>query len=361
MSLRRLKSTWEELGRVDPLWAVLVRPERRRGGWTLDEFLTTAVEHVDRVLELLSTRDLSLGDRVLDFGCGVGRLSNTLAEHATEVVGIDIAQSMIDEANRINRHHERLVFVHYDGTKLPFADGYFDSVVSLISIQHSPPSIQLACLVELRRVVRPGGVLVLQIPTHQHRPVPLGAEAMRARIEPLSVPSVIGSGRRATVLAKITNMSGHTWPVESRVRLGNHWYRDGQAVTWDDGRSELRREVAPGDAVEVSLSVTAPESTGEVELELDLLQESVVWWTDVGSETTRCHIAVIDATNEQIAANPAAQVGNVAEMEMYGMDENLVRMLFVHTGCTVIDSVADTLAGDDWQSRTYVIRAGWAR
>ncbi len=369
MALDRLKSTWEDLGRVDPLWAVLTDPDRRHGGWAVDEFLATGAEPVDEVLRLLDEEGLSLGERVLDFGCGAGRLSNALAAHAKDVVGIDIAQSMIDKANAINQHPDRVSFVAYDGHRMPFDDESFDGVVSLISIQHSPPVVQLACLVELQRVVRPGGVLVFQIPTRPGKPPELPTEAMRARIELVTVPNPVGVGQPAPVRALVTNVSDHVWPAGRLIRLGNHWYADGMPARWNDGRTDLTHDLAPGASVELELPVVAPDEPGEYELELDVVQEAVTWWAEVGSEPVRTRVTVrrdavadipVPAAPKEIEINPqpAARGRDDGGMEMFGMDVNLVRLLFTHCGSEIVNIVPDSVAGSEWESFTYVIRRG---
>jgi SAM-dependent methyltransferase len=369
MAVDRLKSTWESLGKADPLWAVLTDPERRNGGWDVEEFLATAVEPVARVRAMLDEAGLSLGDRALDFGCGAGRLTNALAAHVKEVVGVDIAQSMIDEANRINQFPDRVGFVAYDGHRLPFADESFDSVVSLISIQHSPPAVQLACLVELQRVVRPGGVLVFQIPYRPSRPDQLPTDAMRARIELLDVPTPVGVGQTAPVRARVTNVANQTWPAGRLIRLGNHWHSGGGAVRWNDGRTDLPHDLAPGASVEMELPVVAPDAPGTYDLELDVVQEAVTWWAEVGSEPVRTPVVVVpDAVAEVPAPSPQQEVTieprpaprgrDDGGMEMFGMDTNLVRLLFTHCGSAIINIVPDDMAGTEWESFTYVVQRG---
>jgi SAM-dependent methyltransferase len=369
MAVERLKSTWESLGKSDPLWAVLTDPERRNGGWQVDEFLATAAVPIGKVRALLDEAGLSLGDRTLDFGCGAGRLTNALAAHVKEVVGVDIAQSMIDEANKINQFPDRVAFVAYDGHRLPFDDESFDSVVSLISIQHSPPAVQLACLVELQRVVRPGGVLVFQIPYRPSRPDKLPAEAMRARIEPLDVPSPVGAGQLAPVRARITNVADRTWPAGQLIRLGNHWLRDGEPLRWNDGRTDLPHDLAPGASVELELPVVAPDEPGTYTLELDVVQEAVTWWAEVGSEPVRTAVTVLAETVADvpevsapaeivIEPKPAPRGRDDGGMEMFGMDTNLVRLMFTHCGSAIINIVPDDMAGAEWESFTYVVRRG---
>jgi SAM-dependent methyltransferase len=367
MAVDRLKSTWEDLGRTDPLWAVLTDPGRRHGGWQVDEFLATGAAPVAQVRARVDEAGLSLGDRVLDFGCGAGRLSNALATHAKEVVGVDIAQSMIDEANRINQFPDRVSYVAYDGHRLPFDDESFDAAVSLISIQHSPPAVQLACLVELQRVVRPGGVLVLQIPSRPSRPAELPAEAMRAGIELLSVPTPVGAGQTAPVRARVTNVSDRTWPAGQLIRLGNHWHRDGETARWNDGRADLPHELAPGSSVELELPVVAPDVPGTHELELDVVQEAVTWWAAAGSTPVRTPVEVVAdevadmpslAPAQEVAPQAAPRGRNDGGMEMFGMDPRLVRLAFAHCGSDLVHTVADGMAGAEWESFTYVVRRG---
>ncbi|MDX3663972.1 class I SAM-dependent methyltransferase [Streptomyces sp. ID05-26A] len=367
MPVDRFKSTWEDLGREDPLWAVLTDPDRRHGGWELEEFLATGIKPIAGVRELVDRNGLSFGERVIDLGCGAGRLSNALAAHAHEVVGVDVAQSMVDEANRINRFPDRVSFVAYDGYRLPFADESFDSALSLISLQHSPPALQLAALVELQRVVRPGGVLVFQLPCRPTRREVLTEEGMRAGIELIDVPTPVGAGQAVTVRVRLTNLSAHTWSSGQLIRLGNHWLRGDEAVTWDDGRTDLPHDLAPGAAVELELDVVAPQETGEYDLELDVVQEGVTWWAAVGSTPVRTGVVVepeavaLPSAPEReivIEARQAPHERKDGGIEMFGVDSNLVRLLFTHCGSQVVDIVPDDMAGEDWESFTYVIRRG---
>jgi SAM-dependent methyltransferase len=365
MTLDELRSTWEELGRTDPLWAVLTDPERRGGGWDVDEFLATGDAVIRTVLRQVTDAGLTLGEQVLDFGCGAGRLSNALAAHAKEVTGVDIAQSMIDEANRINRHPDRVRFHHFDGHRLPFDDAGFDGVVSLISLQHAHPAVQVVCLMELARVVRPGGTLVLQLPSHPTTPDVLEPAAMRARIDLLDPPARLGAGQFASVRARVTNTGGTRWGAGKLIRLGNHWHTAGEVARWNDGRADLPYDLPPGESVVLDLPVTAPDAEGEHVLELDLVQEAVSWFADAGSDTTRITVTVgaepVDLPepgDQEIQPKPAARGRADGGMEMYGMDGYLVRQLLSHVGCQVVAAVPDEMSGPEWVSFTYLIRRG---
>ncbi|HEV8555699.1 MAG TPA: methyltransferase domain-containing protein [Actinophytocola sp.] len=359
MNVRHLRSTWESLGEDDPLWAVLMYPERRGGRWETGEFLATGEVWVVELLDMLSESSLRLGNHVLDFGCGVGRLSFALADHVDRVTGVDIAASMVERAQALNQHPDRIRFMHYDGRLLPFEDGTFDSVISMIVLQHAPPAVQLANLLELQRVVRPGGMLALQIPAQPTRPVPLEPGVMRADLVVTQAPRELVAGQVQHVPLRITNTGSGPWPVDRCIRVGNHWLAGGAVAVMDDARVDLPHEIGPGESVELSVPVTAPIKAGAFELEIDLVQEEVTWWGEVGSSTVRLPVEVVGPSEVPPPA-PDAEPAETGEyqvaMTMTGIPTRLVRDLLAHCGCTVVRAVPDKLAGNEWESYTYLIR-----
>ena len=356
MNVEDLKSTWEQLGADDPLWAVLTDPTRKGNRWAVDEFMATGRQWIDRISAQLDSLGLRLGTHVLDFGCGVGRLSLALAERVDRVTGIDIAESMVERAREVNRYPDRVDFHHYDGRLLPFDDASFDSVVSIIVIQHAPPPVQIAALVELQRVLRPGGVMVVQIPAGPVLPDPLPDDAMRAEIAAVDVPAAVTAGARVPVRVRLTNRGTLTWPLNRGIRLGNHWVSD-RAESTDDGRQELPGPVPPGGSTVVDLMVTAPAEAGEYTLEIDLVQEGVTWWEQAGSEVLRAPVTVRPAAPAPLSAAEEESAAP-ARMSMFGMPVELVRGVLEHCGCELVAALPDDLAGDEWRSYTYVVRKG---
>lgn len=165
--LDRLRLDWTRLGAEDPLWAVLIRPGTRHGGWDPDEFLATGRDEVGTAVDHLRRLDaLPKLNRALDFGCGAGRASQALAEHAAEVVGVDVSEPMLETARGLDRSGGRCTFVLNERPDLSaFADGSFDLVYSSLVLQHLPPPLARSYLAELTRVLRPGGVMAVQVAT----------------------------------------------------------------------------------------------------------------------------------------------------------------------------------------------------
>jgi SAM-dependent methyltransferase len=165
--IEEARRDWTVLGRTDPLWAVLVHPGTKDGGWALDEFLATGRADVAASREWLAELGLpTTWDRALDFGCGVGRLSQALAGHAREVVGVDISAPMLDVARRIDQTDGAATFVHNDANDLAvFPDGHFDLIYCVLVLQHLPRKAIDGYLSEFLRVLRPGGTVVVQLPT----------------------------------------------------------------------------------------------------------------------------------------------------------------------------------------------------
>ena len=78
--------------------------------------------------------------RALDFGCGVGRLTQALATYFDEAVGVDIAPSMVKLAKRYNRFKARCVYyVNREADLRLFPDQQFDFIYTNIVLQHMKP------------------------------------------------------------------------------------------------------------------------------------------------------------------------------------------------------------------------------
>ena len=171
MSLDQLQDDWTRLGKEDPLWAVYVAPGTRGGKWDVEAFFDLGRREVDGALAALPGLGLAPGRlRALDFGCGVGRLSQALAAHVDEVTGLDIAPSMLDKARELDRSGGRVRFVLNQEPNLAvITTASVDIVYSSLVLQHMPPELARGYLAEFVRVLAPGGVAIFQVASRPTR------------------------------------------------------------------------------------------------------------------------------------------------------------------------------------------------
>lgn len=104
------------------------------------------------------------GWTVLEVGCGVGRLLRSAASHFNSVIGVDVSKDAIDRAAQLLDDLPNVRLHLTDGLALaPVPDRSIDLAYSFAAISHMPAPVFAQNLAELARVVKPGGVLRLQV------------------------------------------------------------------------------------------------------------------------------------------------------------------------------------------------------
>jgi ubiquinone/menaquinone biosynthesis C-methylase UbiE len=105
------------------------------------------------------------GEKVLDAGSGTGELAVAAAKRVGRsgaVHGVDASPEMIEVARRNARHSNRDVQFHLEPIEaMSFPDGTFDVAVSSFVMHHLPGDLKRRALVEIRRVLRPGGRIAI--------------------------------------------------------------------------------------------------------------------------------------------------------------------------------------------------------
>lgn len=115
------------------------------------------------VVELLQPKR---GERILDVGCGNGRDLIALAAIGCNCVAIDYSEVMVAEARHVLATATSAVYLNVgDATQLGFKDGQFDKVFASEVIEHIPDWRRAVS--EMRRVLKPGGILVITTPNRR--------------------------------------------------------------------------------------------------------------------------------------------------------------------------------------------------
>lgn len=165
-ALRRVSKQWTILSKKDPFWAILACPEKRGGGWDQASFFETGVAEIAEVIQTAERFSPICFQNAVDFGCGVGRLSQALACRFERVTGIDIAEPMLQMAVRLNRFPVRCEYVLNVVPDLSaFDDDSVDFVYSNITLQHMVPSLARLYIREFFRIARPNAHVIFQLPS----------------------------------------------------------------------------------------------------------------------------------------------------------------------------------------------------
>lgn len=190
---------WQQWGEQDPYYGVLTADRFRARNLTdatKAEFFESGRQHVDHVLAMLRNHfDAGFTPRrVLDFGCGVGRLVVPFARIAEQVVGVDVSQAMLAEARRnceaAGLRNATLV-PSDDG--LSAVQGQFDLVHSVIVFQHIDSKRGREIFRRMLQHLAPGGAGAVQF---------IYAKAAYAERDGQPPPAVAGAIRTLKSLAR---------------------------------------------------------------------------------------------------------------------------------------------------------------
>ncbi len=136
-------------------------------------FLSKHIDFIENVIflgrldsfwqKLVKAAAIQPADKVVDIGCGSGKLTSMLArqlENEGEIVGLDASERMIRICQKNNRNN-RLKFMVGVMENLPFQANTFDKVISSLAIHHVPKEAKQKAFSEFKRVLKKGGQLFI--------------------------------------------------------------------------------------------------------------------------------------------------------------------------------------------------------
>lgn len=155
-----MKNEWEVRAQSDFIHAVT-------GNVHKHDFWESGQQIVNEMVEpYLSRLDINASDsRILEIGCGTGRVALPLSKIFRSVVAVDVSRTMLVLAQESATDSENISFIETDGMRLSGIDDNSIDLASSFFVFHHMPSITAikANLSEIHRVVRPGGGFIIDI------------------------------------------------------------------------------------------------------------------------------------------------------------------------------------------------------
>jgi SAM-dependent methyltransferase len=178
MSTRNLRSqaavdsaAWNVFARHRPYYHILSDPSMLEAGPEAQKaFWATGDRDVQ---ELMTFAGLShVGGLGVDFGCGLGRLTQALIPYTASQIGLDISTEMVEQARDLHTASPTLTFRAIEGVDWPIPSGTASLVISMLVFAHlSTADLVEHSLREIGRVLAGGGHAVFSIQTNTRRGV----------------------------------------------------------------------------------------------------------------------------------------------------------------------------------------------
>ncbi len=165
--LKHVKKTWTAMGESRPHWSVLSSDmflpqhiaENERAFFASGEVEVTALTSA------LQRHDCPIPQHILEYGCGVGRVTAHLAAAFPRVTASDISPSHLMMARQNVNEYSNVTFKLVEDDRFAMTES-FDAWISYIVLQHNPPPIIAMILHKMFTMLAPGGVALFQVPTY---------------------------------------------------------------------------------------------------------------------------------------------------------------------------------------------------
>jgi SAM-dependent methyltransferase len=172
--LAHVQRTWTRLGIESPHWSVLSAEEFRPELVAKNEerFFASGGTDAAQLVAILTRHGVAptTHPHVLEFGCGIGRVTPFLGRHFTRVTALDVSETHMTMARAMVDHVglRNVTFRIADVADFAMAEP-FDIWFSRIVLQHNPPPIMAMILQRALSCLAPGGLAVFQVPTYAAR------------------------------------------------------------------------------------------------------------------------------------------------------------------------------------------------
>ncbi len=165
--------SWQRFGEEQPFWSVLTSPQYRDQPeqTAIDQFFATGKVEIERFKKNLTRVGLSLeGHRTcLEYGCGLGRVTQHLAPNFEHITAVDISAAHLEKARALAESAGigSIDWLHLESLEQLSELPQVDVIYSMIVLQHNPPPVIERIIKTFARILRPGGFAYFQVPTYR--------------------------------------------------------------------------------------------------------------------------------------------------------------------------------------------------
>jgi len=275
------------------------------------------------------------GARLLDVGCGAGQLALIAARAGAKVTGCDISTNWLERAReRAAAEGLEAIFEEGDAEALPYQDGQFDVVVSLIGAMFAPRPDRVAA--ELTRVCRPGGLIAMANWT------PGGFvgqmfKTIAKHIAPSGMPSPVLWGDEATVRERLQGVA--------ELKFARRFYHFDYPFSPEAVVEFFRANYGPMTRAFASL-----DANGQEKLRAELVQ---LWsaHNKVAGDTTKAdaeYLEVIATRSGSSLSAPQTSVGQRTVAPTNRRAQTLAKR--IEEGATALAAFAEGLSDGEWRT-----------
>lgn len=170
-SLKAYKNEWERNAKRDAFFSILSNSQEDAPANCEKRFFETGREEIAGLFDYAASISIPLPacGKALDFGCGVGRLTQALGARFKDVTGVDVSSEMIRQARFfLPPSAKNIEYTLNERSDLSlFESDQFDLIYSNIVLQHISPRLQRKYIAEFARVAKVGGWVVFQLPSER--------------------------------------------------------------------------------------------------------------------------------------------------------------------------------------------------
>ncbi len=149
------------------------------------DVLNLAASYRDVLEKIAEEAEIKEGNLVLDAGAGTGNLALLLEKRGAKVTALDFSKEALDIYK--NKNPQARVVLANLIEPLPFEDNFFDKIVSNNALYNIPRENRLAALLELKRVLKPGGKIILSNIHKDFKPIKIYVKSISANIKKIGL------------------------------------------------------------------------------------------------------------------------------------------------------------------------------